>query len=214
MLVRLLKHLGHGWVFPICVQKVDSFPSQEALLTLLSEDWAHTAVLKPQARPPCGCVAFPARSPGCVCVHRVSLGGSAVDQRATSGLPFLVDLRNESPPPPHQCLCSAPDPPAPQPTADPSSRVSSQVCNIVAGQRCIKKLTDNQTSTMIRATARSAPDRQEEISKLVSVPSLVLASGGDGVPGHGTLVLWTDVASGRKQRSPPDPEPLLSSLSR
>ncbi|KAF3822785.1 hypothetical protein GH733_008159 [Mirounga leonina] len=42
------------------------------------------------------------------------------------------------------------------------------VCNIVAGQRCIKKLTDNQTSTMIRATARSAPDRQEEISKLVS----------------------------------------------
>lgn len=43
-----------------------------------------------------------------------------------------------------------------------------QVCNIVAGQRCIKKLTDNQTSTMIRATARSAPDRQDEISKLVS----------------------------------------------
>uniref|UniRef100_A0A8C3BJQ0 Argonaute RISC catalytic component 2 n=1 Tax=Cairina moschata TaxID=8855 RepID=A0A8C3BJQ0_CAIMO len=41
-----------------------------------------------------------------------------------------------------------------------------EVCNIVAGQRCIKKLTDNQTSTMIRATARSAPDRQEEISKL------------------------------------------------
>uniref|UniRef100_G1P2P6 Argonaute RISC catalytic component 2 n=1 Tax=Myotis lucifugus TaxID=59463 RepID=G1P2P6_MYOLU len=32
---------------------------------------------------------------------------------------------------------------------------------------CIKKLTDNQTSTMIRATARSAPDRQEEISKLM-----------------------------------------------
>ena len=43
---------------------------------------------------------------------------------------------------------------------------------------------------------------------------LDVASGGDGVPGHGTLVLWTDVASGRKQRSPPDPEPLLSSLSR
>uniref|UniRef100_A0A8C5CN39 Argonaute RISC catalytic component 2 n=1 Tax=Gadus morhua TaxID=8049 RepID=A0A8C5CN39_GADMO len=41
-----------------------------------------------------------------------------------------------------------------------------EVCNIVAGQRCIKKLTDNQTSTMIRATARSAPDRQDEISKL------------------------------------------------
>lgn len=44
---------------------------------------------------------------------------------------------------------------------------SLQVCNIVAGQRCIKKLTDNQTSTMIKATARSAPDRQEEISRLV-----------------------------------------------
>nr|XP_023835711.1 protein argonaute-3-like [Salvelinus alpinus] len=42
-----------------------------------------------------------------------------------------------------------------------------EVCNIVAGQRCIKKLTDNQTSTMIKATARSAPDRQEEISRLV-----------------------------------------------
>ncbi|XP_016341363.1 protein argonaute-3-like [Sinocyclocheilus anshuiensis] len=41
-----------------------------------------------------------------------------------------------------------------------------EVCNIVAGQRCIKKLTDNQTSTMIKATARSAPDRQEEISRL------------------------------------------------
>ena len=48
----------------------------------------------------------------------------------------------------------------------------SQVCNIVAGQRCIKKLTDNQTSTMIRATARSAPDRQDEISKLVSQVAL------------------------------------------
>lgn len=44
----------------------------------------------------------------------------------------------------------------------------------MAGQRCIKKLTDNQTSTMIRATARSAPDRQDEISKLVSC--LVLRS--------------------------------------
>lgn len=49
-----------------------------------------------------------------------------------------------------------------------------QVCNIVAGQRCIKKLTDNQTSTMIRATARSAPDRQDEISKLVSPPDIYM----------------------------------------
>uniref|UniRef100_A0A8C6X3I5 Argonaute RISC component 1 n=1 Tax=Naja naja TaxID=35670 RepID=A0A8C6X3I5_NAJNA len=31
-----------------------------------------------------------------------------------------------------------------------------QVCNIVAGQRCIKKLTDNQASTMIKATDENA----------------------------------------------------------
>uniref|UniRef100_A0A8D8UB55 Protein argonaute-1 n=1 Tax=Cacopsylla melanoneura TaxID=428564 RepID=A0A8D8UB55_9HEMI len=42
-----------------------------------------------------------------------------------------------------------------------------EVCNIVAGQRCIKKLTDMQTSTMIKATARSAPDREKEIQSLV-----------------------------------------------
>uniref|UniRef100_A0A0N5A9X1 Protein argonaute-1 n=1 Tax=Syphacia muris TaxID=451379 RepID=A0A0N5A9X1_9BILA len=42
-----------------------------------------------------------------------------------------------------------------------------EVCNIVAGQRCIKKLTDTQTSTMIKATARSAPEREKEISTLV-----------------------------------------------
>ena len=43
----------------------------------------------------------------------------------------------------------------------------TQVCNIVAGQRCIKKLTDMQTSTMIKATARSAPDREREINSLI-----------------------------------------------
>jgi eukaryotic translation initiation factor 2C len=43
-----------------------------------------------------------------------------------------------------------------------------EVCHIVAGQRCIKKLTDMQTSTMIKATARSAPDREKEINSLVS----------------------------------------------
>ena len=42
-----------------------------------------------------------------------------------------------------------------------------EVCNVVAGQRCIKKLTDQQTSTMIKATARSAPDREREIAELV-----------------------------------------------
>lgn len=43
-----------------------------------------------------------------------------------------------------------------------------EVCNVVPGQRCIKKLTDSQTSTMIKATARSAPDREREITDLVS----------------------------------------------
>lgn len=52
------------------------------------------------------------------------------------------------------------------------------MCNIVAGQRCIKKLTDNQTSTMIKATARSAPDRQEEISRLVGTAAALLLLGG------------------------------------
>uniref|UniRef100_A0A914WP66 Protein argonaute-1 n=1 Tax=Plectus sambesii TaxID=2011161 RepID=A0A914WP66_9BILA len=42
-----------------------------------------------------------------------------------------------------------------------------EVCNIVPGQRCIKKLTDTQTSTMIKATARSAPEREREIANLV-----------------------------------------------
>eukprot|EP00094_Tigriopus_californicus_P002468 TCALIF_02385-PA protein Name:"Similar to Ago2 Protein argonaute-2 (Mus musculus)" AED:0.07 eAED:0.07 QI:0/0/0/0.5/1/1/2/0/1061 len=42
-----------------------------------------------------------------------------------------------------------------------------EVCNIVQGQRCIKKLTDMQTSTMIKATARSAPDREKEINSLI-----------------------------------------------
>ena len=42
-----------------------------------------------------------------------------------------------------------------------------EVCNIVAGQRCMKKLTDMQTSTMIKATARSAPDRELEINNLI-----------------------------------------------
>ena len=43
-----------------------------------------------------------------------------------------------------------------------------EVCNLVAGQRCIKKLSDVQTSKMIRATARKAPDREQEIVNLVS----------------------------------------------
>ena len=39
--------------------------------------------------------------------------------------------------------------------------------SIFQGQRCIKKLTDMQTSTMIKATARSAPDREREINSLI-----------------------------------------------
>jgi eukaryotic translation initiation factor 2C len=42
-----------------------------------------------------------------------------------------------------------------------------EVCNIVQGQRCIKKLTDMQTSTMIKATAKSAPEREKEINNLI-----------------------------------------------
>ena len=43
----------------------------------------------------------------------------------------------------------------------------TEVCNLVAGQRCIKKLTDKQTSMMIRTTAKSAPQREQEILNLV-----------------------------------------------
>ncbi|XP_015750003.1 PREDICTED: protein argonaute-3-like [Acropora digitifera] len=42
-----------------------------------------------------------------------------------------------------------------------------EVCNLVAGQRCIKRLTDQQTAKMIRATAKKAPDRENEILNLV-----------------------------------------------
>ena len=42
-----------------------------------------------------------------------------------------------------------------------------EICNLVAGQRCIKKLTDKQTSMMIRTTAKSAPQREQEILNLV-----------------------------------------------
>ena len=45
---------------------------------------------------------------------------------------------------------------------------SPQVCNLVPGQRCIKKLSESQTSRMIRATSRTAPDREREINRLVS----------------------------------------------
>ena len=47
-----------------------------------------------------------------------------------------------------------------------------EVCNLVAGQRCIKRLTDQQTAKMIRATAKRAPDRENEILNLVSRENL------------------------------------------
>ena len=45
--------------------------------------------------------------------------------------------------------------------------LSIEICNLVAGQRCIKKLTDKQTSVMIRTTAKSALQREQEILNLV-----------------------------------------------
>ena len=42
-----------------------------------------------------------------------------------------------------------------------------EVCKIVPGQRCTKKLTDKQTTKMIKSTAKPAPHRQQEIIQLV-----------------------------------------------
>ncbi|MEN2498666.1 MAG: argonaute 1 [Marteilia pararefringens] len=42
-----------------------------------------------------------------------------------------------------------------------------ELCTIVKAQRCIKKLNDMQTSNMIRATAKCAPDRESEINRLM-----------------------------------------------
>uniref|UniRef100_A0A8C4R414 Uncharacterized protein n=1 Tax=Eptatretus burgeri TaxID=7764 RepID=A0A8C4R414_EPTBU len=44
-----------------------------------------------------------------------------------------------------------------------------EVCDVMAGQHCIRHLTDSQVSMMIRATAHSATHRQEEIAKQVTV---------------------------------------------
>lgn len=43
-----------------------------------------------------------------------------------------------------------------------------EVCDLVPGQRCIKKLSESQTSRMIKATSRTAPDRETEINRLVA----------------------------------------------
>ncbi|XP_065062835.1 protein argonaute-2-like isoform X2 [Rhopilema esculentum] len=43
-----------------------------------------------------------------------------------------------------------------------------EVCNIVSGQRCAKKLSDRQTREMIKNTPKSASMRKEEIMKIVN----------------------------------------------
>ncbi|CEF61129.1 Protein argonaute-4 [Strongyloides ratti] len=48
-----------------------------------------------------------------------------------------------------------------------------EVCKIVLGQRCNKKLNDSQTSIMIKATARNAPDRESEITSLVRRANMI-----------------------------------------
>ncbi|XP_060847719.1 protein argonaute-2-like [Rhopalosiphum padi] len=47
-----------------------------------------------------------------------------------------------------------------------------EVCNLSAGQRCIKKLTDMQTSSMIKQTSLNAPDREQEINSLIHQANL------------------------------------------
>ena len=42
-----------------------------------------------------------------------------------------------------------------------------EVCWLAPAQKCLRKLSEGQTATMIKATARSANDRQEEIDRLV-----------------------------------------------
>ena len=42
-----------------------------------------------------------------------------------------------------------------------------EVCTIVGGQKCVRKLNDVQTSNMIRHTAISAPQREKEINRVI-----------------------------------------------
>ena len=43
-----------------------------------------------------------------------------------------------------------------------------EVCTLVPGQRCVKKLSEGQTATMIRETAKDAMDRKRKIEDKVS----------------------------------------------
>ena len=66
------------------------------------------------------------------------------------------------------CSCRYPHLPCLQVEQEPKDTyLPIEVCNLVAGQRYIKKLTDKQTSMMIRTAAKSAPQREQEILNLV-----------------------------------------------
>ncbi|XP_048590350.1 protein argonaute-2 [Nematostella vectensis] len=90
-----------------------------------------------------------------------------------------------------------------------------EVCNIVPGQRCVKKLTDTQTSKMIRATARSAPDREREIRGLVKkanfdedayVKDFSISIGKNMVELQGRVLPPPKLVYGGKQSSPITPK--------
>nr|AEF32754.1 ALG-6 [Ascaris suum] len=55
-----------------------------------------------------------------------------------------------------------------------------EVCTIAKGQRCSRKLTDAQTSAMIKTTARSAPDRVQATMALAEKLSAALGDEKDG----------------------------------
>lgn len=46
--------------------------------------------------------------------------------------------------------------------------IPMEVCDIVAGQRCVRKLTDDETRNMIRATAKKPPIRKQGIDNQMS----------------------------------------------
>lgn len=146
-----------------------------------------TQLRLPQACPPVA-VLVPCTALGCACVTP-DLGvllwtGGPLRAAVPSGSQEQIP----APAPPVSVLSPRPGP-LPQPTADPSSHVSSQVCNIVAGQRCIK--ADRQSDlNHDQSDCQVSPDRQEEISKLVSRPTVGRPRVWDRVPGRGTLVLW------------------------
>ncbi len=55
-----------------------------------------------------------------------------------------------------------------------SSNQFIQVCNIVPGQRCIKKLTDMQTSTMIKVCILSILQSYFQTQQIFTIPNIFL----------------------------------------